>query len=102
MNAQTLLAERGVKARVVSMPSWTSFEAQSEAYRDSVLPPHIKARVSVEAGVTTGWEKWVGTEGVILGVDRFGASAPYKQIYQEFGLTAAYIAERAQGLLEKA
>ncbi len=102
MSAQALLAERGVKTRVVSMPSWTAFEAESQDYRDSILPPHITARVSIEAGVTTGWEKWVGENGVILGVDRFGASAPYKQIYQKFGLTADYVAERAQGLLEKA
>ncbi|HML21794.1 MAG TPA: transketolase [Aggregatilinea sp.] len=102
MNAQKLLAERGVKARVVSMPNWASFEAQPQDYQDSVLPPQVKARVAIEAGVTTGWEKWVGTEGAVVGVDRFGASAPYKQIYAEFGLTAAAVAEQAQSLLEKA
>lgn len=102
LDAQKLLAERGVRARVVSMPSWERFERQPADYREAVLPPSIAARVSVEAGVTTGWEKWVGPQGVILGVDRFGASAPYKQIYQKLGLTADYVAERAQGLLERA
>lgn len=102
LDARKLLAERGIKARVVSMPSWERFERQPVDYRETVLPPNITARVSVEAGVTTGWEKWVGPQGVILGVDRFGASAPYKQIYQKLGLTADYVAERAQGLLERA
>ncbi len=95
LDARKLLAERGIKARVVSMPSWERFERQPVDYRETVLPPNITARVSVEAGVTTGWEKWVGPQGVILGVDRFGASAPYKQIYQKLGLTADYVAERA-------
>src|SRR5690606_37589080 len=72
LDAQKLLAEKGVLARVVSMPSWDRFERQPQDYRDSVLPPEITARVAVEAGVTFGWEKWVGPQGAVAGVDRFG------------------------------
>jgi transketolase len=100
--AQKLLAEKGVKARVVSMPSWERFERQSQRYRDSVLTPEVTARVAVEAGVTTGWQKWVGEHGLAIGLDRFGASAPYKDIYKHLGLTPERIAERALALLERA
>ncbi len=102
LEAQKLLAAEGIGARVVSMPCWERFAKQPQEYRDSVLPPHVKARVAVEAGVTTGWQKWVGLEGEIVGVDRFGASAPYKVIYEQFGLTAQRIAERARALVVKA
>ena len=101
LEAQTLLAEKGVRARVVSMPSWELFARQPQDYRDSVLPPEITARVAVEAGVTFGWEKWVGPQGAVIGVDRFGASAPYETIYEQFGLTPAAIAERALALVER-
>lgn len=101
LDAQKLLAEKGVLARVVSMPSWERFERQPQEYRDSVLPPEITARVAVEAGVTLGWEKWVGPQGAVVGVDRFGASAPYQTIYEQFGLTPAAIAERALALVER-
>jgi transketolase len=99
--AQKLLAVEGIGARVVSMPSWERFARQPQAYRASVLPPGVTARVSVEAGVTTGWQKWVGAEGAAIGVDRFGASAPYQVIYEQFGLTAAHIAEHARALVER-
>ncbi|GAB4408168.1 MAG: transketolase [Anaerolineae bacterium] len=102
LEAQKLLAAEGIGARVVSMPCWERFAKQPQEYRDSVLPPQVKARVAVEAGVTTGWQKWVGLEGEIVGVDRFGASAPYKVIYEQFGLTAQRIAERARALVVKA
>ena len=102
MGAQKLLADKGVAARVVSMPSWERFARQPQAYRDSVLPPDVTARVAVEAGVTLGWERWVGTQGAVVGVDRFGASAPYKVIFQHFGLTPEHVAERALALLEHA
>lgn len=101
LEAQTLLAEKGVRARVVSMPSWELFARQPQDYRDSVLPPEITARVAVEAGVTFGWEKWVGPQGAVIGVDRFGASAPYQTIYEQFGLTPTAIAERALALVER-
>jgi transketolase len=102
LDAQKLLAEKGVAARVVSMPSWERFARQPQSYRDSVLPPAITARVAVEAGVTLGWQKWVGDRGVVVGVDRFGASAPYKEIYQHFGLTPERVADEALALLERA
>ena len=102
LEAQKLLVAEGIGARVVSMPCWERFAKQPQEYRDSVLPPYVKARVAIEAGVTTGWQKWVGLEGEVVGVDRFGASAPYKVIYEQFGLTAQRIAERARALVVKA
>ncbi|MFN2142786.1 MAG: transketolase [Candidatus Promineifilaceae bacterium] len=97
--AQELLAGRGVAARVVSMPSWELFAKQTAEYRESVLPPHIPARVSVEAGVTIGWKNYVGDQGVAIGLDRFGASAPYKKVYEELGITAEAVATAAEALL---
>jgi transketolase len=102
LDAQKLLAERGVGARVVSMPSWERFERQTRDYQDRVLPPSVKARVSIEAGVTTGWQKWIGAEGIGVGVDRFGASAPYKEIYKQFGLTPEHVVQAALALLGRA
>jgi transketolase len=101
LEAQKQLAAQGVAARVVSMPCWERFERQPADYRNRVLPPAIKARVAVEAGVTTGWQKWVGAEGEIVGVDRFGASAPYKVIYQQFGLTPEHIVERTLAVIKR-
>ncbi|MGB3713711.1 MAG: transketolase [Candidatus Promineifilaceae bacterium] len=99
LEAQSLLADKGIGARVVSMPSWELFEAQPIEYRASVLPPHIRARVSIETGVTLGWERYVGVEGTAIGIDRFGASAPYQEIYQNLGLTAEMMAAAAENLL---
>ena len=92
--ARELLAERGVAARVVSMPSWELFDAQPQEYREAVLPPSLP-RVAVEAGVSLGWHKYVGSDGAIVAVDRFGASAPYKVVMQHYGITAEHVAERA-------
>ena len=92
MDAAALLAERGIEARVVSMPSVDVFEAQDDAYRASVLPRSMRARVAVEAGVTAGWRAWVGEDGAVAGVDTFGKSAPYKHVYEHFGLTAEKVA----------
>jgi transketolase len=97
--AQASLAQEGVAARVVSMPSWELFDAQPQAYRDSVLPPAIAARVSIEAGVTIGWERYVGPQGKIIGLNRFGASAPYQEIYQHLGLTAEAVVKAAREVL---
>jgi len=88
-------------ARVVSMPCWELFELQPQAYRDDVLPPSVEARVSVEAGVSLGWERWVGLRGTSVAVDRFGASAPYGRVFEELGLTAENVAARASALLER-
>ncbi len=95
LEAQALLAEKGIGARVVSMPSWELFDAQPAVYRDSVLPTNITARVSVEAGVKVGWERYVGPNGIIIGLDHYGASAPYQELYRNFGLTAEAVAEAA-------
>ncbi len=98
VEAHAKLAERGVSARVVSMPSWELFEAQPKDYRDRVLPPAVTARVAIEAGVTLGWERWVGDEGITIGLDRFGASAPYKTLFEHFGFTVENIVTQALAL----
>jgi transketolase len=85
--------------RVVSLPCWEVFDAQPEGYRDEVLPPAVTARVSVEAGITFGWERWVGPRGASIGVDRFGASAPAERIYEELGVTAGAVAAAVERLL---
>jgi transketolase len=99
LEAQAELAKQGTRARVVSFPSWELFEAQSQEYRDSVLPPSVSARLSIEAGVGMGWHRWVGEHGDIMSIEHFGASAPYKEIYQHFGLTVGDVVARAQKLL---
>ena len=99
--AIALDAARGLEGnvRVVSLPCWELFAEQGEAYRDEVLPPSVTARVSIEAGVTFGWERFVGERGTSIGVDRFGASAPYERIYEELGLTAEAVADAVTRLL---
>jgi transketolase len=94
------LAADGINVRLVSFPSWELFSEQDEYYRDSVLPSSIKARVAVEAGVSQGWKHWVGDLGDIVSVDRFGASAPYKTIYDKYGLTFENVIERAWKVLD--
>ena len=96
--AQEMLKTEGIAARVVSMPSTELFERQSQAYRDQVLPPHVRARVVIEAAATCCWGKYAGDAGVVIGLDRFGASAPYQELYQEFGFTAEHIAAEARAL----
>jgi transketolase len=93
------LAAEGVNVRLVSFPSWELFAGQDADYRNLVLPSAVTARLAVEAGVTFGWERWVGDQGSVMGVNRFGASAPYEQIYQHLGLTVEQIIERAQALI---
>ncbi len=96
--ARTLNAE-GRRVRVVSLPSWELFDAQPKEYRDSVLPPAVKKRLAVEAGVSLGWERYVGSEGKVKGFDRFGVSAPWKKIAEHFGFTAEAVAEIAREML---
>lgn len=95
---QKLMAE-GVKARVVSMPCWELFDKQDSNYKESVLPARVIARVSIEAGVTMGWQKYTGSHGVNFGVDRFGASAPFETIYEKFGLTADNVVSASKKLI---
>jgi len=100
IDAQLSLADSGMPVRVVSMPSWELFEAQDSDYRDSVLPPSVVKRLAVEAGSPLGWERYTGSEGDILGIDGFGASAPYKQLAERYGFTVESLVHRVQLLLE--
>ncbi len=93
------LSDKGIGVRLVSMPSWELFQAQGQTYIEEVLPLEISARIAVEAGVTFGWERWVGSTGVILGVDQFGASAPAATVYEKYGLTVENVVARAKELL---
>jgi transketolase len=93
------LATEGIRARVVSMPCLEYFARQPQEYRDAVLPPAVPQRVAIEAAAPQPWYRWVGERGVILGIDRFGASAPYQQIYREFGLTVENVVRQAKALI---
>jgi transketolase len=95
------IAEDGTAVRVVSMPCWELFETQPQAYRDDVLPPDVKARLSVEAGVSLGWSKWVGDEGGSISIEHFGASAPGPKVLEEFGYSVDNVVARAQALLTR-
>jgi transketolase len=99
LEAGRQLAGKGVRVRVVSMPSWELFDEQPREYRDSVLPPAVRKRLAVEAGAPFGWHKYVGLDGEVHAVERFGASAPYKALAKEFGFTPEDVLKRAEGLL---
>lgn len=101
MRAGEKLTSEGYHVRVVSMPSWELFDKQPQDYRNAVLPPNIRARVSIEAGVKTGWEHYVGTDGRIIGLDHFGASAPGEVLFEKFGLTPESIVAAAKELLQR-
>jgi len=96
---ETLLAE-GVRARVVSMPSWDMFEEQPQSYRDSVLPPQISARIAVEQGATLGWDRYVGPAGKVVGMKTFGASAPLKELQRKFGFEPERLVSLAREMLQ--
>jgi transketolase len=102
LEAGNVLAGEGIKVRVVSMPSLDIFDAQPRSYRDAILPPRVTARVSIEAGVTLGWDRYIGLGGLAIGIDHFGASAPFATIYKEFGLTPERVAEEARSILARA
>jgi transketolase len=99
LDAYEKLTAEGVATRLVSMPSWDLFEKQPQSYRDEVLPPSVTARLAVEAGVPFGWERYVGPQGAVHGINRFGASAPFKIIAEKLGFTGANIAKLAHELL---
>ena len=99
--AQQQLQEEHLSVRLVSMPCWELFEAQSSDYRDLILPPSVRARLAVEAGVTQGWHRYVGDQGDVIGVDRFGASAPGPVVMREYGFTVEQVCARARALLER-
>ncbi len=100
MGAREALTAEGLRVRVVSMPSWERFEAQPSAYRDEVLPPQVSARVSIESGVSLGWDRYVSQrDGAIIAIDRYGMSAPAPQIFEAFGFTVENLAKVARGVL---
>jgi transketolase len=101
LEAREKLAAEGVQARVVSMPSWELFRAQAPSYRDEVLPPRVRARLAVETGSPMGWRDWVGDAGDIIGIAKFGASAPYKELFKHYGFTVENVVARAKKLLGK-
>ena len=100
IEAQEILAAEGIGASVVSMPSWQLFEKQTPAYQREVLPAEVTVRVAIEAGVTFGWSRYVGEKGAVIGLDRFGASAPYQVLMEKFGFTGANAAAVVRSLLE--
>jgi len=99
VTARERLKGHGVKARVVSMPSWNLFDSQPESYRESVLPRKITKRVTIEAGSTMGWRRWAGDEGIVIGLERFGESAPGAEVLERLGFTAEHVAAAALRLL---
>lgn len=98
--ARQKLLEKKILVRIVSMPSWELFDVQPREYRDTVLPPAVGARLAVEAGVSQGWHRYVGNGGDVLGVDRFGASAPGEVVMREYGFTVENVCQRALALLQ--
>jgi transketolase len=101
LQAARQLANEGVSARVVSMPSWELFDKTPQEYRDKVLPPGVAARIAVEAGVPMGWRQYVGAGGAVIGIDHFGASAPGDLLMEKFGFTAENVVQKAMALLKK-
>ena len=101
VEAHGKLVAEGISARVVSMPSWEIFEQQTQAYRDSVLPPAVKARVAIEQASTFGWERYVGSSGRVIGMRTFGASAPLKALQEKFGFAPERVVTSAKELLGK-
>ena len=96
VEAREALEREGIPTRVVSMPSWFLFEREERAYREAVLPPGVEARISIEAGATLGWRRWVGEGGAAIGLDHFGASAPSERLFKEFGITSDAILSLAR------
>jgi transketolase len=101
LEAHERLTKDGIRSRVVSLPCWELFDAQPQSYRDAVLPPGIRARVSIEAASPFGWERYVGLEGAIIGVNRFGASAPGPVVMREFGFTVEHIVATAKAVRQQ-
>jgi len=101
LEAFNALQSEGIKTRVVSFPSWEIFEAQSEEYKESVFPKSVKARISIEAGVKQGWEKYIGDFGEAISIEKFGASAPYEIIFKEYGFTKEAVVVSVKRVLGK-
>lgn len=101
LEAWERLTQRGIPARVVSMPSWELFEAQPVEYREAVLPPAVRARLAIEAGSSFGWARYVAEHGATLTIDRFGASAPAGVLFKEFGFTPERVVAAVEPLLKR-
>ncbi|RPI30125.1 MAG: transketolase, partial [Actinomycetota bacterium] len=101
LEAHERLAAEGVRSRVVNLASWQLFGRQDAAYRESVLPAACRRRLAVEAGVSFGWERWLGDQGEIIGLDRYGASAPAGTLFDQFGFTADNVHARAKAVLNR-
>jgi transketolase len=101
LEAQKKLLEENIKARVVSMPCWELFKQQTQRYRDNVLPPDVKKRLAIEAGSPFGWSEWVGDEGDVIGITTFGASAPDKELFKQYGFTVDNIISLTKQILGK-
>src|SRR6185436_19065456 len=101
LETRDLLAKDGLGVRVVSLPSWELFAEQSQSYRDQVLPTSVSTRIGIEAAAPLGWERWVGPQGDVIGLHRFGASAPYADVYSHLNFTPEYVAQRARELLSR-
>ena len=99
VEAHEQLVNEGIRSRVVSMPSWDLFEDQPQEYRDSVLPPKVTARVAVEQASTFGWERYIGTDGRVIGMHTFGASAPLKELQRKFGFEPDAVVRVAREVL---
>jgi transketolase len=99
VEAQQILADEGIHVSVVSMPSWDRFEAQSKDYKEKVLPKNVKVRLAVEMAASLGWHKYVGEQGDVLAIDRFGASAKGAKVVEEYGFTAEHIVAKMKELL---
>jgi len=100
LEAAKKLSSEGYRVRVISLPSWKIFDKQPAAYRDHVLPPDVRARIAVEAGIKLGWEHYVGLDGTVIGMETFGASAPAKVLYEKFGITAEHVIRAAKALMK--
>ena len=101
LEAQKLLESEGIDARVVSMPSWELFKDQPEEYRNTVFPPNVKNRIAVEAASPFGWSEWTGDHGRVIGIDKFGASAPAEEIFKHYGFTIENIVNNCKELLHE-
>jgi transketolase len=102
LEAHEQLSAAGVKTRLVSMPSWELFEEQDAAYRESVLPSSVAARVAVEAGIAQGWDRYLGASGRFVGMTSFGASGPFQKLYAHFGITAENVANQVKAAIADA
>jgi transketolase len=101
LQAARELTKEGIAVRVVALPCWEIFDRQCPEYRALILPPEVKARVAVEAGLKLGWEHYVGLDGAIIGMESFGASAPAGVLFKKFGITVASICDAARGLIKR-